>query len=533
MPLNEASAEQARATFTECGSRVFSVHSFSATTYDRRAGSDHQMTIGVGNLTAESSALPELERRVQFELECLGYPARQWTIPRKQNGALVHDVVIVGGGQAGVSIAFRLLRERITNLRVLDRNPEGFEGPWVTFARMHSLRTPKVVTGPDLGIPSLSPRAWWEARFGARSWEGLNKIPRDLWQAYLLWLRKTAGIDVTNEAEVVDIEPLADGLLTIRAKIRGVEETLFARKVVLATGLEGSGRWAVPPSITQSVPRTHYAHTSDAVDFAALAGKTIAVIGAGASAFDNAATAFENGAGSVELFVRRKKLPNVNPNRWIEFAGFLRHFGDLDDARKWRFMKLIFDRNQPPPQETFDRCARFANFSVRLGSPVEHVGFDNGKVVLTTPQGAKAFDFLIAGTGFIVDLAARPELARFHDKIALWSDRYRPPSGEESALMGTYPYLSPNFQFTEKAAGAAPFLANIFTYTFAAMPSLGCSAGISGLKFGIDRIATGVSRGLFVEDADAHFQSLHAYDEQELDVTGLSAAETSAGTKVA
>ena len=39
-------------------------------------------------------------------------------------------------------------------------------------------------------------------------------------------------------------------------------------------------------------------------------------------------------------------------------------------------MKLIFDRNQPPPQETFDRCARFANFNVRLGSPVERVGFD-------------------------------------------------------------------------------------------------------------------------------------------------------------
>ena len=25
------------------------------------------------------------------------------------------------------------------------------------------------------------------------------------------------------------------------------EETLLARKVVLATGIEGSGRWAVPP----------------------------------------------------------------------------------------------------------------------------------------------------------------------------------------------------------------------------------------------------------------------------------------------
>lgn len=65
-------------------------------------------------------------------------------------------------------------------------------------------------------------------------------------------------------------------------------------------------------------------------------------------------------------------------------------------------------------------------------------------------------------------------------------------------------------------------LANIFTYTFAAMPSLACSAGISALKFGLDRIATGISRGLFIEDADAHLQSLRDYDEQELDITAAA-----------
>ena len=72
-----------------------------------------------------NSDLAELEQRVRFELDCLGYPARPWTIARTRNGTAVHDVIIVGGGQSGISIAFRLLRERITNLRVLDRNPEG------------------------------------------------------------------------------------------------------------------------------------------------------------------------------------------------------------------------------------------------------------------------------------------------------------------------------------------------------------------------------------------------------------------------
>lgn len=468
-----------------------------------------------------TTGLVELEERVRFEMDSLGYPSRQWTIAKSRNGVPVHDLIIVGGGQSGVSIAFRLLRERITNVRLLDRNPAGAEGPWVTFARMHTLRTPKVVTGPDLGIPSLSSRAWWEAQFGARSWESLNRIPREAWQAYLLWVRKTAGIDVSNETNVTDIEPLRDGLLAVHANAGGIGQRFLARKVVLATGIDGCGRWAVPTAISEALPKNSYAHTADQIDFHALAGKAVVVVGAGASAFDNAAMALEAGAASVELFMRRKQLPTVNPNRWMEFAGFLRHFGDLDDARKWRFMKFIFDMNQPPPQDTFDRCARHANFFMHLGSPIEQIRFENDQIKLTSPQGTQSFDFLIAGTGFVVDLATRPELARFHDQIACWSDRYRPPPGEEHPLLGGYPYLSANFQFTEKTPGAAPFLGNIFSYTFAAMPSLACSAGISALKFGLDRIATGITRALFVEDADLHLQSLRQYDEAELDIALL------------
>jgi cation diffusion facilitator CzcD-associated flavoprotein CzcO len=465
--------------------------------------------------------LDDLERRVRYEMDCLGYPSRQWSVGRNRNGIPVHDVIIVGGGQSGVSIAFRLLRERVTNLRVLDRKPAGAEGPWTTFARMHTLRTPKAVTGPDLGIPSLTPRAWWEAQFGAQSWQSLNKIPREAWQAYLMWVRKVVGIDVSNETEVTDIEPLSDGLLAVHAQIGGASQRYFARQVVLATGIEGCGRWAVPATIAEALPEKCYAHTADQIDFRKLAGKAVAVVGAGASAFDNAAMALEAGAASVQLFARRKQLPTINPNRWIEFAGFLRHFGDLDDAYKWRFMKFIFDMNQPPPQDTFERCACHATFSMHLGYPIDHVRFEDDRIKLTSPQGTHAADFLIAGTGFVVDLARRPELSRFHDQIACWSDCYRPPAGEDHPLLGGYPYLSPNFQFTEKTPGSAPFLKHIFSYTFAAMPSLACSAGISALKFGVDRITNGITRSLFVEDADLHLQSLRQYDEVELDIAAI------------
>ena len=45
----------------------------------------------------------------------------------------------------------------------------GREGPWTTFARMDILRSPKHLTGPDLGSASLTYRAWHEAKFGARA----------------------------------------------------------------------------------------------------------------------------------------------------------------------------------------------------------------------------------------------------------------------------------------------------------------------------------------------------------------------------
>jgi hypothetical protein len=475
-------------------------------------------------MTVTAKTLRELEQRAAFELECLGYPSRPWTTPRRHGDQPVYDALIVGGGQSGITIAFKLLRERVTNIRVLDRNCEGREGPWVTFARMHTLRTPKDVIGPELGIPSLSARAWYEARFGEDTWAGLGRIPRTVWHDYLGWLRRTVGIDVTHDTEINDIEPLAGGLLAIGARIGGTQQTLLARNVVLATGIEGSGRWIVPDIIKNALPHDRYAHTSEAIDFAKLAGRRVSVVGAGASAFDNAATALEHGAAAVDLYCRRPELPVINPNRWIEFSGFLRHFGDLEDALKWQFMNLIFDMNQPPPQDAFDRCCRFADFKLHLGSPIECINLVGQSIEVVTPNGVSHADFLIVGTGFAIDFAARPELGRIAPNIARWSDHYRPPADEENPVLSEYPYLSSYFQFTEKMPGAAPYLKNIFCYTYAAMPSLACSAGISQLKFGVERLGFGVTRELFLNDASSYLASLRNYREAELNISAFETA---------
>jgi len=473
------------------------------------------------------SALKALEDRARHDLECLAYPTRGWSLPETHAGKPVLDSLIIGGGQSGIAIAFGLKREGIDNTLVVDRRPEGLEGPWISFARMITLRTPKHVTGPDLGIASLSPRAWYEARFGMEAWAKLGKIPRQHWAEYLQWLRRLTGVKLKSATEVVDVEPLPGPLfaVTLRDAGTGTTEKISTRSVVLATGIEGAGQWTILPQVAQALPRERYGHTSEAIDFDALKGKRILVLGAGASAFDNAATALEAGAARVDLLARRKTMPVVNPNRWMEFAGFMRHFADLDDAMKWRFMRHIFKLNQPPPQDTFERCARFAGFALHTGTPLDAIGMEGDEIVADTPSGQFRCDYLILGTGFHVDFATRPETARFAADIALWRDRYEAPAELEDRVLAGFPYLSDAFQLQEKVPGSNPHLSRLYCYTFAAMPSLAGSAGISAMKFGVPRLVQGVTRQLFLDQADGHLASLTAYDEPELVMPDKTARE--------
>jgi cation diffusion facilitator CzcD-associated flavoprotein CzcO len=468
------------------------------------------------DLPVIADTLEALEQAVRRDLLYTGYPAHTWVPPQHRDGSRVLDVAIIGAGQGGLGTAFALMREKVTNIAVFDRNPEGREGPWVTFARMITLRTPKHVTGPDYGTASLTPRAWYEAQHGRAGWDALGKIPRGVWQAYLDWFRAVTQLPVSNDTEVTAIVP--DGeLLRLELSTPSGPAIRHARKVVLATGIDGSGRWQIPRNVSDTVPATRFAHTAQDIDFAALAGKRIGVLGAGASAFDNAATALEAGAASVDLCLRRRDIPRINPYRWMESSGFLGHYAEMPDLLRWRFIRHIFDLNQPPPQDTFWRCRRHTNFNYHTGCPWTAVAMDGEEIVITTPKGEMRFDFVIIGTGFQIDLALRPELSAIAGDAAVWADRFTPPAGEESALLAGHPYLGDAFQLTPKIPGTAPHLANIHNFTFGATPSMGLSgASISGMKYGVRRLVAGLARDLYVADAEAHLGSLVAYETPEL-----------------
>ena len=466
-----------------------------------------------------SDALAALSLRAQAELAQLSYPARPWVRPRSgAHGEHVYDVLIVGAGQGGLAAAFALKRERVDNILVVDQNPLDRAGPWRSFARMRTLRTPKHLTGPDLGIPSLTPQAFYEALCGQGSWQSLTFLPKELWADYLRWYRETLGLPVRAETRVGALRwDESERAFRVPCARGDQTEELLARRVVLATGIEGSGQWHVPDSIRGALSQRLYAHTSADIDFDALRGKRVVVLGAGASAFDNAATALEQGAAELHLLFRRSELVAINPYRWAEFVGFLKHFGDLPDAQKWRFISQIIRMGQLPPRDTFERARELPGFHLHAGCTRLEITERAGRVHVHTHDATLSADFLIVGTGFITDLSLRPELLHVEGAIARWSDRYAPAHADGHEDLLRHPYLGSYFELTERDPGSAPWLGYLFNYTFGSLLSLGFGgASISGMKYSLVRLTSGITRSLFLEDSEHYFDTLCAYAEREL-----------------
>jgi hypothetical protein len=120
---------------------------------------------------------------------------------------------------------------------------------------------------------------------------------------------------------------------------------------------------------------------------------------------------------------RRPHLPQINKSKWAAFPGFFHGFRDLDDDLKWQIYTYLFALQTPPPHESVLRCEAHAGFALHLAEPWLDLVPGANAVTVITGKARYAFDAIIMATGFSVDLASRPELARVHDKVLLWGDR--------------------------------------------------------------------------------------------------------------
>ena len=461
----------------------------------------------------EQMGLRALEQRLERELELVAFNRPQWVRPRQFEGEDVLDVAVIGGGQCGLATAFGLRREGVTNVMIFDESLAGFEGPWETYARMVTLRTPKTLTPLDFGVPSLTYQAWWEAQNGAASWAALDKIARGDWMAYLRWYRHALDLPVVNEAKLVRIEPVPGEALHRLHFADGTSE--LARKVVLATGIQGGGEWHTPAMVRDNLPKALWAHTSEPIDFAALHGKRIGILGGGASDFDNAHFALSQGVEAAEVFIRRSQLPRVNPIRFMEKVGFAARYPALDDATKYAAMDCFLGHNQPPTNDTFARAASWPGFHLHTGAPWLDVAEHNGLVRVTTPHGHHEFDFVVISTGLISDPALRPELAEVADLIARWGEVVT-PKGPRNALIDAHPYLGDGFEFCARQGVDGAPLHGLFAFNYSALISLGLSASaLSGLHLALPRLLRSIADQLFLDDKDVLVEEFLAYDDPE------------------
>jgi cation diffusion facilitator CzcD-associated flavoprotein CzcO len=473
-------------------------------------------------------ALEALTRRAREEIALLAYPGRDWVRPASHaTGAHVHDVVIVGAGQAGLSIAFGLKRDGVSNVLVLDGRRAGEEGVWENFARMHTLRTPKATIGLEGGIASLSAPAFYKARYGKEAWNAITRVERGRWMEFLRWFRHAAGIAVRNETQCLGLAPEGD-LVALSVEDASAEKgqgksTILARHVVLATGYDGCGAWFVPDVVTRNVSPQRYCHANGPLDAASLKGKRIGILGHGASAFDNASVLLEAGAASVDLCFRRQQLPLINPHRCVEFAGFLRHFHDLDDAVRWSVNRYFEVYAEPPTQNAYDRAHAHATFRLHAGAPWTALRDDGREVHVSTPAGEFTFDYLVCATGSIIDYTLRPELRAIGPLMQRWRHHYTPPAAEASELLGEYPYLGPGFEYLpldEKDA----WLRRVHAFNFSSILSMGPhTVSSSGHKYAVPRVVSGLTQALMRAQADAVMPTLFGYGEAELT---LRAADT-------
>src|SRR5712691_6197418 len=362
------------------------------------------MTWGRGDDMAEPAEPDDPDIGARNALRLIGPDPQNWVPTRTgpDGRPIDHNVLIVGGGQSGCAFAFALRRAGIGAVSVIDlAESEARAGVWLNAAGMNVLRTAKTLPGPELGIPALSFQSWWEARHGRDSYAAMERIPRDGWAEYLGWYRRFLDIPVRYHSQLVQIEPAA-GHFRLHLAAEGSTRIETARKIILANGVAGNGGPYIPPVLHDGLPPRLYAHTADAIDFAALSGKRVAVIGGAASAFDAAAVALETGTRSVDLFARRASLASVPISRVRGYPGVYDNYGDLPDRVRWHQAIRFRRAGSTALADAIERVLRFANFRLHLAAPWQAARADGDEIAARAAGREFRCDFAIAGTGYFV-----------------------------------------------------------------------------------------------------------------------------------
>jgi thioredoxin reductase len=319
------------------------------------------------------------------------------------------DVAIIGAGPYGLSLAAHL-RARNVKFRIFGEAMSF----WRNMPVGVNLKSLAFATSITLPTPGYSYPEWCRQH----RLEDFEPCTMQTFAAY--------GLEIQKQF-VPDLEAVLATNVSLRAG--GFEvalssgERLLSRKVVVCTGLSGLTQI---PDVLRELGPDRMRHTFDISDYSEFRSKTVAVIGAGASAIEAGALVREAG-GYSEVFVRGQeavfhgRTPRVRPlwqsiknpmtvlgpgrDNWIlQQLPLIVHM--LPRDRRTRFVK----RYLGPASPWWIKDRIVGKVPIHVRQEVVEVGNANQRVRLKMRDGEGSLrnvdvDFVIAGTGYDVNVS--------------------------------------------------------------------------------------------------------------------------------
>lgn len=320
------------------------------------------------------------------------------------------DVAVIGAGPHGLSAAVHLRRAGVA--AQVFGPPMSF---WRSMPKGMRLRSNMSATNmiEPVGPFSLSS---YMAEIGERFG---HPVSLQRFVEYGSWVQRSAVPDV--DTRMID-------RITRSGAGFGLEledgERVTARRVVVACGIAAFENM---PAGFDRLPRGLVSHTAHHDDLARFAGKRVAVVGGGQSAFESAVLMNERG-GEVELIARAPDIVWLRSWSPIHFMGRLGKvvYAPTDVGPLW-YSRLVatpalFTRL---PRETQDRiahrsirpaCSYFVKVrvdGVRMTTATEVTGAvpaGDGLELTLSDGSTRTVDHLMFGTGYKVDVRRYPFL---------------------------------------------------------------------------------------------------------------------------
>src|ERR1700761_5867962 len=316
-------------------------------------------------------------------------------------------VAVIGAGPYGLSVAAHLRRAGIATH--VFGEPMGF---W-----RHNMPNGMLIRSPWRATHLSDPGGMFslDAYAAAGGVDSGKHLSLANLVAYGEWFQRHAVPDVDTRA-VRQIDTARKGFRLELAD----GDTLSADRVVVATGLLNQ---EYRPAVFQDLPRTLVSHTSEHADLSEFRGKHVAVIGRGQSACESAALLAEAGA-AVEII-------SHGPIHWLGISTQAATATLRPQLRKiltapsevgpfplsWLVEVPGLVRLLPPDirGEFTRRCLkagatgwlkpRFANVACNPGRAITGARALGERIALDLDTGARAFDHVLLGTGYRIDIA--------------------------------------------------------------------------------------------------------------------------------